>query len=165
MDAEYKDPVRFATILVTNRNKGASSKSDGRFDIEVLVGDTIKFSSVGYEPLEIIIDDNIEESLGEELMLFMIPAVYELDSVVVFQLAEDFYLKRKKGEPIEIVGLPTPPENPKDWTKPQMTWGTEYGGGVTISGLLDVFDKKIQEKKKLKKMLEAEILNRKEGVR
>ncbi len=165
MDAEYKDPVRFATILVTNRSKGTSSTSKGTFYIPVYIGDSIRFSSIGYEPLEIIIDDNIIESLDEELMLFMIPAIYELDSVVVFQLADDFYLKRKRGEPIEIVGLPRPPENPKDWSKPQMSWGTDYGGGVTISGLLDVFDKQIQQEKRLKKMLSAKNLQEERRVK
>jgi len=155
MDAEFKDPVRFATILVINRNKGTSSTSTGRFNIPVFVGDSIRFSSVGYEPLTIVIDENIVSSHGEELMLFMIPAVYELDSVVVFELGDDFYLKRQKGKPIEIVGLPRPPKNPKDWSKPQLSYGTEYGAGVTISGLLNVFDKKLQEKKRLKRMVDA----------
>jgi CarboxypepD_reg-like domain len=158
MDAEYKDPVRFATILIVNQNKGTSSTSEGRFNIPVTVGDTIRFSSIGYESLVIAIDDNIINSGGEELMLFMIPTIYELDSVVVFELGDDFYLKRQKGVPIEIVGLPKPPENPKDWSKPQMTWGTDYGGGVTISGLLNVFDKKLQEKKRLERMLTAKNL-------
>ena len=155
MDAELKDPVRFATILVVNQNKGASSTSEGRFNIPVFIGDTIRFSSIGYEALIITIDDNIINSRDEELMLFMIPTIYELDSVVVFELGDDFYLKRQKGEPIEIIGLQQPPENPKDWSKPQMTWGTDYGGGVTISGLLDVFDKKLQEKKRMKRMMTA----------
>lgn len=155
MDAELKDPVRFATILVVNKNKGTSSTSEGRFNIPVSIGDTIRFTSIGYESLEITIDDNIISSKNEELMLFMIPTIYELDPVVVFELGDDFYLKRQKGKPIEIVGLPTPPENPKDWSKPQMTWGTDYGGGVTISGLLDVFDKKLQEKKKVQRMINA----------
>ena len=155
MDAEFKDPVRFATLLIVNQNKGTSSTSEGRFNIPVSIGDTIRFSSIGYEALIITIDENIINSRDEELMLFMIPTIYELDDVVVFELGDDFYLKRKKGEPIEIVGLPKPPENPKDWSKPQMTWGTDYGGGVTISGLLDVFDKKLQEKKRLQRMVTA----------
>ncbi len=155
MDAEYKDPVRYATILVVNKNKGTNSTSKGTFNIPVQIGDTIRFTSIGYEPLEIFIDDNVVESLDEELMLFMIPKIYELDSVVVFELGDDFYLRRKKGQPIDIVGLPKPPENPKDWSKPQVTWGTEYGGGVTISGLLNVFDRKLQEQKRVERLQEA----------
>ena len=158
IDAEYKDPVRYATILVVNRNKGTSSSFQGKFNIPVFLGDKIRFSSIGYETLEIEVDESTIESLGEELMLFMIPKVYELDSVVVFELGDDFYLKRKRGEPIQIIGLPTPPENPTDWTKPQVTWGTEYGGGVTISGLLNIFDRKLQEQKKLDRMMTAKNL-------
>ena len=154
LDAETKEPVPLVTILVVNKEKGVSGDSNGKFNIPVAIGDQLRISSIGYEPLELIVTEDFRD-IEEELVLFMIPATYELDSVVVIHLTDDFYLKRKKGKPIEIIGLPKPTAFPRDWSKTQITPGTIYGGGATISGLLNVFDRELQQKKRVKELQAA----------
>ena len=152
MDADSKEPVPLATVLLIDKGQGTSGDSKGQFKVPVQVGDHIKISSIGYQPVEFIVTEAFRESKDEELLLLMIPVVYELDSVVVIDLGEDFYLKRKKGEPIEIIGLPKPTDNPRDWSKPQVVVD---GNGIGIFGLLNAFDKELQQKKKVKKLQAA----------
>ena len=161
------DPVKFATIQIKNRHLGTSATENGTFKIPVQIGDTVRFSSVGYESMEIQVDETLLESIKEEWKLLMTPAVYELDSVVVFQMTDGFYLKRKKGKPIEMEGISPSTENPIDWTVPQ----TSYGGpgmtaGVTISGLLNLVDKRIRQQKKIDQIEEAKAFqaSRKEKI-
>ncbi|MCE7992017.1 MAG: hypothetical protein HEP71_08555 [Roseivirga sp.] len=153
LDAETKEPVPLATVLIVNKQTGTSGNNVGEFRLPVNIGDEIKFTSIGYEPVSLMVTEELKASIDKEpLVLFMIPAVYELDSVVVFHIGEDFYLKRKKGEPIEIVGLPKPTGKPRDWSKPQVIVD---GGGIGIYGLLNVFDKKLQQQKKVRKLQAA----------
>lgn len=153
LDAETKEPVQLATVLIVNKQTGTSGNNLGEFELPVNIGDEIKFTSIGYEPVSLMVTEDLRMSIDKEpLVLFMIPAVYELDSVVVFHIGEDFYLKRKKGEPVEIVGLPKPTGKPRDWSKPQVIVD---GGGIGIYGLLNVFDKKLQQQKKVRKLQAA----------
>ena len=159
MDAEAKSAIPRVTILIVNKQLGTSGRDNGEFSLAVNTGDEIKFSSIGYEPISLLVTEELKASAdADNLVLFMIPAVYELDSVVVFHIGEDFYLKRKKGKPIEVIGLPKPTENPRDWSKPQVI---ADANGIGIYGLLNVFDKKLQQQKKLKK-LQADLDFRKE---
>lgn len=153
LDAETKEPVPLATVLIVNKQTGTSGNTFGEFEVPVNIGDEIKFTSIGYEPVSLLVTEDLKASIDKEpLVLFMIPAVYELDSVVVFHIGEDFYLKRKKGKPIEIVGLPKPTGKPRDWSKPQVVVD---GGGIGIYGLLNIFDKKLQQQKKVRKLQAA----------
>jgi hypothetical protein len=153
LDVETKEAVPLATVLIVNKQTGTSGNTFGAFQLPVHIGDTIQFTSIGYEPFVILITEELKASADrEDMKLFMIPAVYELDSVVVFHIGEDFYLKRKKGEPIEIVGLPKPTENPRDWSKPQVVADSN---GVGIYGLLNVFDKKLKQEKKVRQLQAA----------
>lgn len=158
-DADSKEPVPLVTVLIVNKQTGTSGNTFGDFRLPVNIGDEIKFTSIGYDPVSLLITEDLKASAEtENLVLFMIPAVYELDSVVVFHIGEDFYLKRKKGKPIEIVGLPKPTGKPRDWSKTQVITDSN---GIGIYGLLNVFDKKLQQQKKIKR-LQADIDFRKE---
>lgn len=159
MDVETKEAVPLATVLIVNKQTGTSGNTFGAFELPVHVGDTIQFTSIGYESFVMLVTEELKVSDDREnVKLFMIPAVYELDSVVVFHIGDDFYLKRKKGQPIEVIGLPKPTENPRDWSKPQVV---ADGNGVGIYGLLNVFDKKLKQEKKIRQ-LQAEIDYQKE---
>lgn len=159
LDAETKEPVPLATVLIVNKQTGTSGNTFGEFGLPVNIGDEIKFTSIGYEPTSLLITEDFKASIDKEpLVVFMTPAVYELDSMVVLHIGEDFYLRRKKGKPMEIIGLPKPTDNPRDWSKPQVV---ADGNGVGIYGLLNVFDKKLQQQKKVRK-LQADIDSRKE---
>lgn len=149
IDSETQEPVPMVTVLIVNKKKGTSGNSKGQFVLPVEIGDHVKISSIGYQPVEFLVTEEYKAYIGEEMLLFMAPATYELDSVVVMHFGEDFYLRRKKSEPIEIIGLPKPTENPRDWSKPQIV---ADGNGVGIYGLLNIFDKKLQEQKKLRKL-------------
>ncbi len=149
LDADTQDGVPLIHVIVKNKNKGTSGDSKGGFKVPVTMGDQIVITSIGYESIEFNITEEFNAYKDEVLMLFMIPKTYELDSVVVFHMGEDFYLRRKKGEPVEIIGLPKPTDNPRDWSKPQVVVD---GNGIGIYGLLNIFDKQLQQQKKVRRL-------------
>lgn len=153
LDADTQEGVPLIHVIIKNKNKGTSGDSKGGFKVPVSLGDQIVITSIGYESIEFKITEEFKAYKDEEMLLFMIPKAYELDSLVLLHIGEDFYLKRKKAEPIEGIGLPKPTENPRDWSKPQMVVD---GNGVGIFGLLNIFDRELQQKKKVRK-LQAEI--------
>jgi len=152
LDAESQEGVPMVHVIVENKRKGTSGDSEGNFKVPVALGDLVQITSIGYAPIEFIVTEDFEAYKGQEMILFMIPKVYELDSVVVIHLSDDFYLRRKKNEPIEIVGLPKPTDNPRDWSKPQVVVD---GNGIGIYGLLNIFDKQLQQKKKVRELQAA----------
>ncbi|PIQ47216.1 MAG: hypothetical protein COW03_16330 [Cytophagales bacterium CG12_big_fil_rev_8_21_14_0_65_40_12] len=151
VDARSQEPVLFASVLVINKNKGIASDTDGKFEFPVNYQDKIKITSIGYEPIEFTITEQLIAQHPTGLYIQMKPSVRELDSVVVTGLSENFYLRRKQGVPIDL-GFVDPKTPKRDWTKPQA--GFENGGFV-ISGLLSSLDKKVKEKRQLNKLLAA----------
>lgn len=140
----------YATILVVNKKKGVASDYDGVFDFPVNDKDTVRITSIGYDPIEFTISPELIARHPNGLYIQMKPGVYELDSVVVTNLSEDFYLRKKKGEPIDM-GFVDPNAPKRDWTKPQ----AELNGGLVISGLLTSLDKKVKERRQLNLLLAA----------
>lgn len=152
LDAESQEGVPMVHVIIKNKKKGTNGDSEGNFEVPVTMGDQIEITSIGYEPIEFMVTEEFTAYKEEQMILFMIPKVYELDSVVVIHLGEDFYLRRKKGKPIEIIGLPKPTDNPRDWSKPQVV---ADGNGVGLYGLLNAFDKELQQKIKVRKLQAA----------
>ncbi len=153
LDAETQLGVPMVHVIIKNKNKGTYGDPKGKFKVSVELGDQIVVTSIGYENVEFTVTEEYMAYRGEEMMLFMIPKTYELDSLVIFHIGEDFYLRRKKGEPMNIIGLPKPTDTPRDWSKPQVV---ADGNGVGLYGLLNFFDKDLQQKIKVKK-LQAEL--------
>jgi hypothetical protein len=151
VDARSQEPVLFSTVLVVNKKKGIASDTDGKFEFPVNYKDKIRITSIGYEPLEFTITEQLIAQYPAGLYIQLKPSVFELDSIVVTGLSESFYLRRKEGVPIDL-GFVDPDAPKKDWTKPQA--GFENGGFV-ISGLLSSLDKKVKEKRQLNKLLAA----------
>lgn len=151
-DDETLQPVMFATVLVANRNKGVATNEQGAFEFPVQLRDSIKITSIGYEPVSFIITEALMNDYPDGLFIRLKEGTYLLDSVVVTDYSKDFYLKRPERVAIDL-GFVDPNSPKTDWSKPQL--GTAEGGGMAISGLLDLLDPKAIERKKLNVLLAA----------
>lgn len=154
VDSETGDPVTFASIVVTTRKKGLASNHVGEFGFEAQVGDVVKITSIGYNDYHLVLtEDHAKED--ERITLFMDSRTYVLDSVVVFELSDNFYLRRKKWDTLQVQNPYLNTVDPTDWSKTQFIPNTDGTAGVAIAGLLNVFDKSHREQKQLKKLEEA----------
>jgi hypothetical protein len=154
IDAETKEGIGFATVLLTNKNKGTATDNKGDFIIQVETGDILRLSSVGYHAQVIIITAEFKES-KEAIPIFLLPKTYELDSVEVIQMSDNFYLKKRVWDTLTI-NNPYLGANPRDWGKTNVLPNTNGLAGVTITGFLNSFDKDLQQKKYLQRFAEAE---------
>ncbi|MFN3939035.1 MAG: carboxypeptidase-like regulatory domain-containing protein [Chitinophagales bacterium] len=58
-DREWQYPLPYATIEIIDSYRGAVANSQGFFSLVVAVGDTLKFSSLGYKSRIFIVPDTI----------------------------------------------------------------------------------------------------------
>lgn len=72
-------PLQFATILVPNRFKGTVSDQKGMFSFIVFPNDTVRFTSIGFKPRQIVIPDTLDH------FHYPVNIVMEYDTI---QLAE-----------------------------------------------------------------------------
>jgi len=153
MNADDKTAVAFATILITNKKKGAASNEAGFFDIPVELGDQIQITSIGYHPNMLIITQDYLDTEAV-IPIFLLPKTYELDSVTVIQMTDDFYLKRRVWDTLKIQN-PYLTSNPRDWGTVNTLPNTNGLAGVTITGFLNSFDKDLQQKRYLDRFEKA----------
>lgn len=59
VDEDTGQPMPFVTILIKNRVKGTITDNRGFFSFVALIGDTIRFSSLGYKKAFLVIPDTI----------------------------------------------------------------------------------------------------------
>lgn len=105
-DSVTKDPLAFASVLVINKNKGIATDLQGRFNIPVTIGDSIKVSSVGYADYTFLVTNEMANSDFIKIIELSQEA-FALDDFEIFQLPDDFYLKRKLPDtmpPIQGLG-------------------------------------------------------------
>ena len=76
-------PVPYTNILVKDKNRGTYSDFKGFFSIVVEKGDVIVFSAIGYETVEYIIPDELEDNRYSIVQL-MTQDAYNLPETVVF---------------------------------------------------------------------------------
>lgn len=153
VDTESGEGVPFANILVKNKNAGVGAKENGSFEFRVDSNDTLSITSIGYKPLMFVI--NLEElDLTEQILFKLEPTTYELDSVQVIHLTENFYLRRPTLDTLDL-GLYNPSQI-RDWDKMQILPAENGEAGFVITGFLNDFDKDLQQRKDLKKIKEAE---------
>ncbi|KYG78302.1 MULTISPECIES: carboxypeptidase-like regulatory domain-containing protein [Roseivirga] len=145
VDAKTGFAVPYASVLLSNKSQGMGASGEGKFRFEVENGDTLQISSIGYETLQLLIDrDKLD--FDKENVFELKPAVYELDSIEIIQLSDNFYLKRPKLDTLEL-GIYRP-RIIRDWNQMQtIPFAHEGQMGITISGFLNSFDKKIQQEK------------------
>lgn len=60
-DREWQYPLPYATVEIINSYRGAAANSQGFFSLVVAVGDTLKFSSLGYKSRIYIVPDTITD--------------------------------------------------------------------------------------------------------
>ncbi len=94
IDSTTRDPLAFASILVLNKNQGIASTPKGSFEIPVQVGDSIKVSSVGYSDFYFLVTEEMDKS-GYVQTIEMIQEAKALADFEVFELSDNFYLRRK----------------------------------------------------------------------
>ena len=158
-------PLPYATILVTNKNQGLASKSDGSFSFLVNIGDEIRITSVGYEPWFYTIS-NIDRTDKRPYTVQMDQKIYEIEGVEIIELSDDFYLKRPKRDTLKIPNPFLNSENPTDWSVPQLVPSNNGQAGVAISGLLNTLTKEYKQQKILKEWKAAkEFLSKREKER
>jgi len=80
---DRKEPVPFATVLVKGSGKGTYSNFQGIFSLVVRKGETLVFSSVGYEPTEMVVPVATDGAY-KTVVVEMTPAEIQVEEVVVF---------------------------------------------------------------------------------
>ena len=76
-------PVPYATISVQEEGRGTYSEFNGFFSIVVRKGEVVQFSAIGYETVEFIIPDSLQDS-RYSLVQLMTRDEYNLPETVVF---------------------------------------------------------------------------------
>ena len=84
-NAQTNEPISYVNIGILNREKGTVSNENGEFTIEIpneFINDTIKVSSIGYEPRHFIANEFIK-ALKSNMNITLSEKVIELNEVVV----------------------------------------------------------------------------------
>lgn len=146
-------PVPYASVLIANKGKGMGATDKGKFNFLIENGDSLRISSIGYETLTLLI--NFEElDLSIENKFELQPTVYELDSIEIMQLSDNFYLKKPKLDTLDLGFY-----NPRyimDWTEINTLPNTNGLAGFTITGILNSFDKDLKQKKIINEFKKSE---------
>ncbi len=154
IDSDKGIGVAFATVQVVNKKKGVGTNETGYFEFPASVGDEIKVSSIGYHPQLFIITEDHKEN-EETILIRLLPKTYELDSVEVIQMRDNFYLIKPIWDTLKIDN-PYLTDNPRNWDNINTLPNTNGLAGVTITGFLNGFDKDLQQKKYLQRFKEED---------
>lgn len=153
VDTESGNGVPFASISMINKNAGIGAKENGAFEFRVSQNDTLEITSIGYKPLQYIIDLK-ETDFNRQILFKLDPTVYDLDSIQVIQLTNGFYLKKPTFDTLDL-GFYNP-SIIRDWDKMQTLPVGNGEAGMVITGFLNAFDKDLQQRKILRKIRQAE---------
>lgn len=80
IDAATMKPVEGAAISVKKSPQGTNTNADGEFTVTVKRGDELRISSIGYDPIDVIVKNN------EPVTITLNPAGKQLNDVVVTAL-------------------------------------------------------------------------------
>ena len=84
-DQHTNEQLAYVNIGIIGKNIGTVSDFDGNFEINIPVGlnaDTMRFSMIGYEPLEMIVDD-FKKQMGNNATIKLKQSITHLKEVVV----------------------------------------------------------------------------------
>ncbi len=81
VDLYTKKPIESAHVVNMNTLKGANSDDNGFFYLQAALGDSLYISFVGYKSQTFYVSDNMLNR--QYTPFYIIPAVYELDQVVI----------------------------------------------------------------------------------
>jgi CarboxypepD_reg-like domain len=76
MSADSLKALPSVSIMVKGRNQGTISSEQGVFDIPVLRGDVLEFTSVGYKPKLVTIPQNLAGNMQSMIQLMVEDTVY-----------------------------------------------------------------------------------------
>lgn len=164
LDAEDSSPMMYANIYVKHTRKGTITDPMGYFFLVANIGDTIIFSSLGYEKLSVIASDSLGD-INRPAIVKMQRTVYELSPVNIIAL------KRYQQFKYEIINMDPPTEEIINARKnfplkpPDIDYYSRYGGPdhgfvlSPISALYDMFSKEGKERRKLEELEASYELN------
>ena len=118
------------------------------------IGDEIRITSVGYKPWFYTISE-IDRKDKRAYIVQMDLKVYELEEVEVFELSDNFYLKKPKRDTLEIDNPFLNTVNPRDWNYSQFVPNTNGQAGFALTGLFNAFDRRVIQEKKLNELRKA----------
>ena len=157
MDAKTGYPVPYASVLVKNKGKGIGATGEGKFGFPIELTDTLQISSIGYETLTFSLNDSLDYST--EIIFKLAPKVYDLDSIQVIQLSDNFYLKKPTFDTLDIgIRLPSVV---RDWNEIQTLPLTTGEAGIVITGFLNDFDKSIRQQRIINEFEKADEFTKK----
>ena len=87
-------PIPYVNIWVENENIGVTADENGKFSIVALANSKLVFNALGY-------DDKTIEASKIDGIVYLIPKVFELKEVIVYQLKK--LLKIKLGHLNQMV--------------------------------------------------------------
>ncbi|MEO1051912.1 MAG: carboxypeptidase-like regulatory domain-containing protein [Bacteroidota bacterium] len=153
---EDNSAVPFVHVLNTNSRQGTVSNAEGRFWIKMSKTDTVLFSTIGFKKYAFTLKDEVTtDKLTVKIMLSQ--STMELKPVEVFAYKSEEDLKRA------ILNLDVPEEEkdyveldgfyygPKKEPKRFNTTGNGVGFSGPISGVANLFNKRVKEEKKFRK--------------
>ncbi|NIK74557.1 hypothetical protein FHS56_002082 [Thermonema lapsum] len=91
IDKETEKPLVGTTILIPSANVGTVSDIDGRFQINVMPGDTLYFSHIGYERSFYVVPQDKRAPYTVRLALDV--EVYQLKAVEIFPYRTELQFK------------------------------------------------------------------------
>lgn len=92
IDKTTEKPLVGTTIIVPRAHRGAVTDIDGRFQLNVLPGDTLYFSHIGYENAYYVVPLNKQEAYTVRLALDI--DVFELKAVEIFPYGTELQFKQ-----------------------------------------------------------------------
>jgi hypothetical protein len=107
MTADSLTGIPGVTISVKGRNQGTFSNDQGVFDIALLKGDVIEFTSIGYKPIKVIIPRDIPGNHYSMIQLMVTDTVYLPATIIKprptkAQFERDFVNANVPDDDIEI---------------------------------------------------------------
>lgn len=147
LNSENETPVPFVTIYNTTLLRVSSSDSTGNFIINAKQGDSLAFTSLGFEKQVIVLEKG--ENQNQNFIVKLIPKVYELQSVDIHAFKTEEAFKR------HILAMEIPEEEKlaipgMEYVQPFPSGSGE--GGVTITGpisyLSNQFSRRAKEHRK-----------------
>ena len=96
VDSLSKEKLSYVTIINLNSKASAISNKYGFFSIKAIVGDTIRFSMVGYKTSKVLI--SIKNQLGNPQNVLLSTSVYDLNIVFITGKKESIINQNEPGK-------------------------------------------------------------------
>ncbi|HOZ30236.1 MAG TPA: carboxypeptidase-like regulatory domain-containing protein [Bacteroidales bacterium] len=159
-------PLPYVNVYIKKTRSGTITDTTGYFLITATVGDTIVFSSLGFDKKYVFVNEEAGDNT-KPLVIFLDMKIYELKSVEIIAL------KRYKQLEYEITNMKLPendysyaisnfPFRPADIDFYTRSSTPTSGIGIVfspITALYDMFSKEGKEKQKLMELQQKDYLN------